>query len=191
LLLDYRNLKYTLLAMLPLVFGVLQMLGIMGLLGIPFNAANMIALPLILGMGVEEGVHLTHEFRRQKGRFQLGNSTAVAVMLTSATTIAGFACMIISRHQGLRSLGQILTFGMTTCLVVSLYGFFGLLRWMTWQRPDLPEEADDVLVPSSDEIEEHAADAHDEEFIDEPVRPLIRPTRSRAALSRLADDRAA
>lgn len=191
LLLDYRSVKHTLLAMLPLVFGVLQMLGIMGWLGIPFNPANMIALPLILGMGVEEGVHLTHEFRRQKGRFQLGNSTAMAVMLTSATTIAGFACMIISRHQGLRSLGQILTFGMATCLIVSLYGFFGLLRWMTWQRPDLAEEADDVLhVSSADEpVLEHLAD--EEEDVEQPVRPLIRPTRSRAGLLQRTEDRAA
>jgi hopanoid biosynthesis associated RND transporter like protein HpnN len=192
LLLDYRSVKHTLLAMLPLVFGVLQMLGIMGLLGIPFNPANMIALPLILGMGVEEGVHLTHEFRRQKGRFQLGNSTAMAVMLTSATTIAGFACMIISRHQGLRSLGQILTFGMATCLVVSLYGFFALLRWMTWQRPDLAEEADDVLAPSSDdETSSPTANEADEANCEEPVRPRIRPTRARVSTSRSTDDRAA
>jgi hopanoid biosynthesis associated RND transporter like protein HpnN len=195
LLLDYRSVKHTLLAMLPLVFGVVQMLGLMGWLGIDFNPANMIALPLILGMGVEEGVHLTHEFRRQKGRFQLGNSTAMAVMLTSATTIAGFACMIISRHQGLRSLGQILTFGMTTCLVVSLYGFFALLRWRTWQRPELAVEADDILPATFDDAEADMAAGpaqdFDEEYSEEPVRPLIRPTRSRVALARLADDRAA
>jgi hopanoid biosynthesis associated RND transporter like protein HpnN len=190
LLLDYRSVKHTLLAMLPLVFGVLQMLGIMGLLGIPFNPANMIALPLILGMGVEEGVHLTHEFRRQKGRFQLGNSTAMAVMLTSATTIAGFACMIISRHQGLRSLGQILTFGMATCLVVSLYGFFALLRCMTWQRPDLADEADDVLTPSSDDDATPVAAVSDN-YAEEPIRPLIRPTRTRAVLSQRSGERAA
>lgn len=189
LLLDYRSLKHTLLAMLPLVFGVLQMLGIMGLLGIPFNPANMIALPLILGMGVEEGVHLTHEFRRQKGRFQLGNSTAMAVMLTSATTIAGFACMIISRHQGLRSLGQILTFGMTTCLVVSLYGFFALLRWMTWQRPDLAEEADDILSPSTDDAP--FTSESDADVVGEPTPPRIRPTRARASLALLSSDHAA
>jgi uncharacterized protein len=192
LLLDYRSVKHTLLAMLPLVFGVLQMLGIMGLLGIPFNPANMIALPLILGMGVEEGVHLTHEYRRQKGRFQLGNSTAMAVMLTSATTIAGFACMIISRHQGLRSLGQILTFGMATCLVVSLYGFFALLRWMTWQRLDLAEEADDILTPSADDESPSSRTSEAEELdFEEPIRPRIRPTRSRVSMPQSTNDRAA
>jgi hopanoid biosynthesis associated RND transporter like protein HpnN len=196
LLLDYRSLKHALLAMLPLVFGVLQMLGTMGLLRIPFNPANMIALPLILGMGVEDGVHLVHEFRRQKGRFQLGNSTAMAVMLTSATSIAGFACMIVSRHQGLRSLGQVLTFGMTTCLIVSLYGLFALLRWSTWSRADLADEADDILAlpaPAVESVPPATTESLQPDDIDERVRPLVRPTRKglKPRLTVLRDDRAA
>jgi hypothetical protein len=115
----------------------------------------------------------------------------MAVMLTSATTIAGFACMIISRHQGLRSLGQILTFGMTTCLVVSLYGFFALLRWMTWQRADLPEEADDVLAVSSDDEPASRPVVVEDEYTEEPARPLIRPTRSRKSVTQRTEDRAA
>jgi uncharacterized protein len=201
LLLDYRNLKHTLLAMLPLAFGVAQMLGIMGLLGIPFNPANMIALPLILGMGVEDGVHLMHEYRRRKGRFQLSNSTAVAVMLTSATTISGFACMIVARHQGLQSLGQILTFGMTTCMVVSLYALPALLRWRTSDRPDLAEETEETPAVFVQEIDDAPNSMGDEP----PLRPLhepareripirlrIRPTRTpRDVISLLGEDRAA
>jgi hypothetical protein len=151
-------------------------------------------------MGVEDGVHLVHEFRRQKGRFQLGNSTAMAVMLTSATSIAGFACMIVSRHQGLRSLGQVLTFGMTTCLLVSLYGLFALLRWATWHREELPDEADDILAEPAQEqpaaamrgADEDDADEDDaEEDWEEPIRARIRPTRANVRLSVLRDDRAA
>jgi hypothetical protein len=118
----------------------------------------------------------------------------MAVMLTSVTTIAGFACMIVSRHQGLRSLGQILTFGMTTCMVVSLFGLYALLRWRTAGRPDLPEEADDVLPASSDEtalVMELTLPA-DVEPVLELTRPRIRPTRSRPTrISLLSDDRAA
>lgn len=176
LLLDYRNVWHTALAMLPLLLGVAQMLGLMGLLGIPFNPANMIALPLILGMGVEDGVHLVHEYRKQRGRFQLGNSTAMAVMLTSATTMSGFACMIVSRHQGLRSLGQILTFGMTTCMLVSLYALPALLRWMTRHRPEIADEADDVL-PAAGEQAMLAARAPASDMGHTPSG-LIRPRRA-------------
>jgi preprotein translocase subunit SecF len=177
--------------MLPLFFGVVQMLGLMGLLGIPFNPANMIALPLILGMGVEDGVHLVHEYRKQRGRFQLGNSTAMAVMLTSTTTISGFACMIVARHQGLRSLGQILTFGMTTCMIVSLYALPALLRWMTRDRAEFANEADDVL-PGPSPVATAVDQASNVFPSSDSGQRRIRPTRVRPAdLSHVRDDRAA
>ena len=44
------------------------MFGLLGLLDIPLNPANLIALPLILGIGVDYGVHIVHEFREQTGR---------------------------------------------------------------------------------------------------------------------------
>jgi hypothetical protein len=104
--------------------------------------------------------------------------------------------MIVSRHQGLRSLGQVLTFGMTTCLIVSLYGLFALLRWSTWNRADLSEEADDILAlptPVAVESEPTQSTNTEVEAWDEPVRPLVRPIRTRAKsrLSLLRDDRAA
>ena len=46
--------------------GMLQMFGILGLIGIPLNPANMIVLPLILGIGIDDGVHVVHDFRRQR-----------------------------------------------------------------------------------------------------------------------------
>ena len=67
--LDFRRLRNTLLALTPLVLGVLLSLGIMGLLGLPLNPANMIAFPLILGVGVDNGVHVLHDhlLRRREG----------------------------------------------------------------------------------------------------------------------------
>ena len=73
LLVDFRNLRRTLLALAPLVMGVLLSLGIMGLFGVPLNPANMIAFPLILGVGVDNGVHVLHDYlmpRRAKDRDQ-------------------------------------------------------------------------------------------------------------------------
>ncbi|MHC4181409.1 MAG: MMPL family transporter, partial [Planctomycetota bacterium] len=60
---DFRSLRYTLLAMVPLGLGMVQLFGLMGLLNIPLNPANMIVLPLILGIGVDDGVHVVHDFR--------------------------------------------------------------------------------------------------------------------------------
>ena len=121
LLLDFRRIRLWLLASLPMLLGMLQMLGILGWLEIPLNPANMIVLPLILGIGIDDGVHVVHDYlQRRPGTYRLTNSTAVAVTLTSATTMIGFGTMMFATHRGLRSLGQVLTLGIFCCLLSSL-----------------------------------------------------------------------
>ena len=102
----------------------------------------MIVLPLILGIGVDHGVHLVHLWRQQRGRFVLGDSTTVAVLLTATTTTASFGALILARHQGLQSLGQVLTLGVTTCLAASIVFFPALLAWLTRNRPAEEAAAD-------------------------------------------------
>ena len=71
LMLDFRSISHSLLALSPLVLGVWQMFGVLGLLDIPFNAANMIVLPLILGIGIDNGVHVIHDWRLPAGAISL------------------------------------------------------------------------------------------------------------------------
>lgn len=139
LMFDFSSIRATLVAMIPLVFGFALLIGLMGWLGIPFNAANTIILPLLLGIGVDNGVHVVHDWRSQPiGAYRLRSSVAVAMLLCSATTMAGFCSMIFARHQGLRTLGQVLTLGVACCLATSL----GLLpavltvvdRWRSARR---------------------------------------------------------
>jgi hypothetical protein len=138
---DFRSIPYALLAALPLAVGVLQMFGIMGLLNIPLNPANMIALPLILGISVDEGVHIVHDFREHRGRYRMAASTAVAVLVDALTTIVGYGALMIASHQGLQSLGRVLTIGVSCCMFTSLIMLPALLTWITRKRPDEePEE---------------------------------------------------
>jgi uncharacterized protein len=143
---DFRSLAHSLLAMVPLAIGALVLCGLLGWLNIPLNPANMIALPLILGIGVDDGVHLVHEWRRTRGRFRLSDSTAVALLLTSTTTMASFGSLILARHQGLQSLGQVLTLGVMACLGTSLFLFPALLGWLTRGRPEEADESADEIV---------------------------------------------
>jgi hypothetical protein len=142
---DFRSLKHSLLAMVPLAIGFATMCGCLGWLDIPFNPANMIVLPLILGIGVDHGVHLVHLWRQQRGRFVLGDATTVAVLLTASTTTASFGALILARHQGLQSLGQVLTLGVTTCLAASIVFFPALLCWLTRNRP--AQEVETAQLP--------------------------------------------
>lgn len=153
LLLDFRNLWHTLLAMTPLCLGFVQMCGLVGWLNIPFNPANMIGLPLIMGIGVDEGAHLVHEMRRQRGRFRLEDSTAIAVILTSVTTMAGFGTLILSRHQGLRSMGQLLTLGVGLCLACTVVFLPSLLVVLTRNRKAVRDGENEEEPVTVDEIE--------------------------------------
>lgn len=131
LMLDFRQIHLCLLAMFPTACGMLLMFGALGWAGIPLNPANMIVLPLILGIGIDDGVHVVHDYLRQPRRsYRLSNATARAVLLTSATTMIGFGSMMLASHRGLRSLGQVLTIGIFCCLLTSLFLLPPLLRWI-------------------------------------------------------------
>lgn len=172
LLLDFRNLRHTLLAMTPLCLGFLQMCGLIGWLNIPFNPANMIGLPLIMGIGVDEGAHLVHEMRRQRGRFRLEDSTAIAVILTSVTTMAGFGTLILSRHQGLRSMGQLLTLGVGLCLACTVLFLPALLVVLTRNRAEVDEEEEIEDESFAVRIDEESPSTK-ETFTTEQVEPDI------------------
>jgi uncharacterized protein len=85
-------------------------------------------------------VHLVHEMRRNGGRFRLTDSTGVAVILISTTTMASFGALVLARHQGLHSLGQVLTLGTFLCLTCSMLAFPALLSWLTRNLPEVAEE---------------------------------------------------
>jgi hypothetical protein len=131
LYLDFRSVKDVLLSLVPLVLGMFGLFGLMGWFDIPLNPANMITLPLILGIGIDDGVHILHDFRRQGRRYRMPeNATLTAVTVNSLTTLVGFGALMASPHQGLESLGRVLTFGMAFCLVIALL-MPGFLRWIS------------------------------------------------------------
>jgi predicted RND superfamily exporter protein len=127
LLIDFRRLTDALLALIPLGMGWLWMLGIMSATGIAFNVANIVSLPLVLGIGIDAGVHIVHRCNESAadnngvGRLDdLLRGTGGAVFLSSLTTIAGFAGLMISDYGAMFSLGLAMVIGVATCLVASL-----------------------------------------------------------------------
>jgi predicted RND superfamily exporter protein len=122
ILIDFRSLRSSVLAMVPLLMGAIWMAGAMGPLGLEFNLANLIVLPLILGIGVVNGVHVVHRYRERPGAIVdiIWGSTGKAVLLTSLTTILGCGALgVFSHHPGLSSLGYVLSLGVAACLLTS------------------------------------------------------------------------
>lgn len=109
--LDSRKLSKTLLSMVPLAISLIWTLGWMGLSGHHFNLVNFISIPILIGIGVDNGVHIVHRFKQPAGDvFDIG-STGLAVTMTSITNMAGFGSLLISSHRGAQSLGLIMLVG--------------------------------------------------------------------------------
>ncbi len=134
LLLYFRSIKWTLLAMVPLGLGVLFMLFAMGHYGISFNLANFMGLPLLLGIGLDYGIHVLHRAQEEKRVNMFDHSTGPATMLSGFTTIAGFGTLALGGHQGVASLGFMLAAGVAGIMVSALLILPALLRvWSPFQ----------------------------------------------------------
>jgi len=132
LLIDFRSLRFALIAMLPLAVGAVWMIGLMQLFGFQLDMMNVMALPLILGIGIDDGVHVVHRWRLEGARpaYVVISSTGKAVLLTSLTTILAFGSMMFSPFRGYASLSYALIFGVGACFlttVIILPAFMGLI----------------------------------------------------------------
>lgn len=129
--LDFRSGPRVLLGLFPLVVGIVATLGVMGLAGVPLNPANLIALPLIVGVGVDNGVHVLHDYSEKlPGKlYRLGAATGRGIAVAALTTILGFGTLILARHRGMASMGLVLALGVAFCMVAALVLLPALLRW--------------------------------------------------------------
>jgi hopanoid biosynthesis associated RND transporter like protein HpnN len=149
LLIDFRNWKHTAIALAPLVGGVILAVGVMGLCGVPLNPANMIAFPLILGVGVDNGVHILHDYliRRREGRSGISHAIGRGVLVKALTTMIGFGTLMISTERGLAGLGLILTLGVGCSMLTALVLLPALLHWRQ-QRQEAALAATAVQPPT-------------------------------------------
>jgi hypothetical protein len=122
LLLLWRSPKYAMITLTPLLIGSAMTAAFTWVADMPFNFANVVVLPLILGIGVDSGIHLVH--RHRTGLFGadtiLRTGTAQAVFFSAMTTIVSFATLGFSNHLGIASFAQLLTVGIGFMLVANL-----------------------------------------------------------------------
>ncbi|MDR1923975.1 MAG: MMPL family transporter [Planctomycetaceae bacterium] len=139
LLIDFMSVRHTIAAMFPMLAGFAMMFGILGYIDVPLNPANLIVLPLVLGIGIDSGVHIIHDYRSQQGKYKITASTALAILITSLTTIIGFGSMMIASHRGLQSLGRVLVIGVACCLITSIIALpAALVLWTKRKNDSLP-----------------------------------------------------
>jgi predicted RND superfamily exporter protein len=119
--LDFRSVRLMIVANLQVLVGVVWMLGTMSLTGIEMNFVNCFVATMILGVGVDYGIHLIHRMRLNGGVVDAGvMETAKAVAMAAMTNVVGFGSLALSNYPGLRSVGIISAAGSLACLLTAL-----------------------------------------------------------------------
>jgi len=122
LLLLLRNLRQTLAIIVPLLLATTATAAIATLINQPFNFANIITLPLLIGVGVDNGIHMVKRYQQQDPHNVLmASSTARAILFSTLTTICSFGTLAFSNHPGTASMGVILAIGMSASLLAALF----------------------------------------------------------------------
>ncbi len=114
LLINFKNIRYALLGIVPLGVGLLLMIGGMQLIGIRFNSANIIVLPLILGVGIDSAIYILNRYRQgDETPTQIAtSSTGIGVFLNALTIVFSFGALMMAHHQGVFSIGAVMSLGM-------------------------------------------------------------------------------
>jgi len=117
----YRRWRPWLAVMLPLALAWVLFAAALGVLGLPLNLYNLLAVPLVIGYGIDDHVFLVHRYEAEpsRGAGHALATTGRAIVLTSLSTMAGFAGLAVARFDGLRLLGLSGALAVLLCLLAA------------------------------------------------------------------------
>ncbi len=136
---DFQKLLPTLLAVLPLLFAMVWMVGAFNLLGMKFNIVNIAVTPMILGIGVDFGVYVLHRYEEEHeaGGEAVTSTlahTGKAIIVSGITVLSAFAALMLARYQGLSSLGLAAVLGIGSAVIISVTLLPAILRVLERKR---------------------------------------------------------
>jgi hypothetical protein len=144
----FRSVGAVILSLLPVGIGALWLAGLMGWFNIPLNPANIMTLPLVIGIGVTNGIHILNRFAEEHTPNILSRSTGKAVLVSGLTAIAGFGSLILAKHRGIHSLGCVMSVGIATCMIAGLTFLPALLNLLGRRRPLIKKPSADDSSPT-------------------------------------------
>ncbi len=125
-----RSVLLTLLVLAPIVLAALLLVGYAVVFDAPFNFANVIVIPLLLGLGVDSAIHYVHRARHlRSGGAVASSSTPRAIIVSALTTIGSFGTLWITPHRGMSSMGELLTVSVALTLLTTLVVLPRLIDW--------------------------------------------------------------
>jgi len=136
ILLHFQSFKYLLLTLTPLVLAVLWRTGAMVWFGIEFNPANIVTLPLIIGIDVAFGVYIIDRYREDGKLSIFAGSTGKAIIMSSLTSLFGFSSLLISQFRGMWDIGQLMSLGIAIGLVTAIFILPQILALLKPRQPE-------------------------------------------------------
>jgi hopanoid biosynthesis associated RND transporter like protein HpnN len=131
LLINFKSIRYALLGTVPLLSGLLLMIGSMRGMGVSFNSANIIVLPLILGVGIDSAIYIINRYRQgaETPAQVATRSAGIGVFLNALTILFSFGALMVAHHQGVFSIGAVMSLGMAASVAAFLIFLPALLSW--------------------------------------------------------------
>lgn len=129
LIIDFKSIKIAFMTITPLLLSFISLFAVMAIFNIKFDFINIIAIPLLIGIGIDDAIHISHRYLREGP----GNMPKVikhagsAVLLTTITTVIGFASFIPSPMVGLSKSGIVFAFAIIFAFFYSILFFPSLL----------------------------------------------------------------
>ncbi|MBW2384753.1 MAG: MMPL family transporter, partial [Deltaproteobacteria bacterium] len=119
---DLRSVRLTLLALTPAATANVVTLGILSFSGFSFNTVTLVGVPLLLGLGVDDGIHIVHRMLEQpeKSIDSVVDAVGRSIAMTTATTCAGVVALLFTRHPGIESVAILMLVGLPLSLLASV-----------------------------------------------------------------------
>lgn len=130
LVMTFRNLQGVVVGMLPLLVATGLTFAAMLAMGLKFNFANVIVVPLMLGLGVDSSLHALMRWR-QNGHGFLRTSTSRSIVISTLTTICSFGALMISQHDGTATMGELLLVSISAVLVSTMVVLPAAIDWLS------------------------------------------------------------
>ncbi|HBR53930.1 MAG TPA: hypothetical protein DEA82_06985 [Flavobacteriaceae bacterium] len=115
----YRNLKLTLVTVVPIVLTWFITMGVMGVFGLEFNVFNIMIATFIFGLGVDYNIFMTNGLQHGKDKTQLLHSHKTSILLSVLTTILGVGVLTFAKHPALYSISVVAVVGIFTAVLIS------------------------------------------------------------------------
>lgn len=120
LVIRFRSVSLVLLCLAPLLCGLAAVVVVMALAGVEVNMLTLAIAPLLIGLGSDDGIHIVDRLERRESVDEVLTDVSAPMVITTLTTIAGFACLAFASFPGVRETGIIAAIGLVVCLIASM-----------------------------------------------------------------------